>query len=154
MWRHSLLLAAVLLSACGSSDSADKDAGQAVLSQTSATVVADPPPASGAQEVWECDFGEPEGAYRVTLTATSYQFSPYNPDRGALSGVVNILKEENRNGGIVTDLELVGSGAPPGRWGFVQDPGKRKALLTYAVESSGDAQECTPPGEKPQYVFN
>ena len=109
---------------------------------------------SGEQELWECNFGDPRGAYTIKLTATSYQFIPYNPDGGALSGVVNKLKEENWDGSLITGLEFVGSAAPPGRWGFVQDQGKRKALLSYAVESSGDGAECTPPGGQPQYVFN
>lgn len=107
-----------------------------------------------AQQVWACDYGDPRGPYNVILTATSYEFAPYNPDDGALKGTLKVLNEESRNGTIVTDLEFVGSAAPYGRWGFVQDPGRRKALLTYFVESSGDAAECTPPGETPQYVFN
>ncbi len=134
---------------------AQSDSKQTIQNEPSADIdVGEAQPTSSGRELWKCDFGDPEGTYSVTLTATSYQFAPYNPDGGALSGALEMLEEERRNGTIVTSLEFVGSGAPPGRWEFVQGPGKRKALLTYAVESSGDGGECTPPGGQPQYIFN
>ena len=130
------------------------DSGRAVPNETSATAVAaDAQPPSDGQERWECDFGDPRGGFSVRLTATSYQFVPYNPDGGQLQGAVKVLGEWNR-GLAVTDLEFVGSGAPDNRWKFVQDEfaGKRKALIYYFVESSGDGAECTPPGEQQQYM--
>lgn len=102
-------------------------------------------------EIWECDFDSPP--FTVALSANSYKFAPYNPDGGQLQGAVRVLEEGGR-GLTVTNLELVGSGAPEGRWSFVQDRGKRRALMAYAVESSGDGSECTPPGQAPQYEFN
>lgn len=102
--------------------------------------------------VWECDFGDPRGPFNVTLTANSYEFGPYNPDDGALRGEVREAGQDGWNGTIMTELEFVGGGAPVGRWGWVEEPGKRKALFMYAVESSGDGSECTPPGKGPQYM--
>jgi hypothetical protein len=106
-----------------------------------------------SQEVWECNFDSQP--FTVTLSESSYKFAPYNPDGGQLQGAVRILEEWDR-GLAVTNLELVGSGAPEGRWAFVEDEygGKRRALMAYAVESSGDGSECTPPGQAPQYEFN
>lgn len=107
-----------------------------------------------SQEVWVCDFGNPEGPFTVKFSAASYEFVPYNPDGGQLQGPLRILGDQDQYGSSITGLELVGSGAPDGRWGFIKDRGKRKALLSYAVETSGDGSECTPPGQEPQYVFN
>lgn len=111
------------------------------------------PQAMVSQEVWECDYDSPP--FTVTLSENSYKFAPYNPDGGQLEGTVRVLDEWDR-GLKVTNLELVGSGAPEGRWAFVQDDygGKRRALMAYAVESSGDGSECILPGQAPQYEFN
>lgn len=111
------------------------------------------PQAMVSQEVWECDYDSPP--FTVTLSENNYKFAPYNPDGGQLQGAVRVLEEWDE-GLKVTSLELIGSGAPEGRWGFVEDElgGKRRALMAYAVESSGDGSECTPPGQAAQYEFN
>lgn len=135
-----LLLATAALSGC-SDRSAKEVSGSDAKGQAETT-----------KSIWECDWGDPRGPFSVILTGNSYEFKPYNPDDGALSGEVREASKDGWNGANMTTLEFVGGGAPVGRWGWVEEPGKRKALFMYAVESSGDGSECTPPGEGPQYM--
>lgn len=103
--------------------------------------------------IWRCA-SISQDLITVTLTEHTYQFHPYNPDGGKLSGSLRPLATVQRRGTEVSEIEFIGSGAPKGRWAFIQTKGKRKALMHYAVETSGDAGECVPPGETNQYVFN
>lgn len=112
------------------------------------------PTASAKAEVWQCAGIEPQ-PFTVELAGNTYRFRPKNPFNGAVSGAVKIIgSEKYEDGTVKTNLNLEGGGEPEGAWAYLKAPGKRKALLWYAVETSGDGSECTPPGAEPEYIFN
>lgn len=111
-------------------------------------------PASPNAVEWICT-GITAGRFTLGISDDVYAFDPTNPDGGTKTGRLILGSPEVYDDGTtVTPLDLVGSGAPKGRWAYLQSPGRRRALISYAVESSGDGIECTPPGEAPIYIVN
>lgn len=137
---------------CGRPE-ADRVVSRANLKQTS-IAFANATEGSSPEEVWRCE-GILARPFSVKLTDSLFAFEPINPDQGATLGALRMGKPKKyEDGTTTTPLILVGSGAPNGRWAYLQSPGKRRALIFYAVESSGDGNECVPPGDTPAYIFN
>lgn len=103
-------------------------------------------------EIWVCRDAE---YYYVEISNGYYKFRPFNPDGGSPWGKMDYGNPEIYGDGTVkTPLIFANGGSLYGRWAYLQSPGKRKALIRYAIESSGDGNECVPPGQEPQYIFN